>query len=86
MTTLVMSSRGQVVIPKPIREQYHLKTHSRLACLDTGRGVVLVPLAHDPVKATRGMLKGGPSLTQALLEERRRDREIEERKFRRWLQ
>jgi AbrB family looped-hinge helix DNA binding protein len=85
MTTVTVSSRGQVVIPKALREQYHLKEKATLACLDTGRGLFLVPIAKDPIKATRGMLRGGPSLTKSLLEERRRDREVEERKLRRWL-
>lgn len=79
MTTITVSSRGQVVIPKLLREQYHLRTRSRVACIDTGRGLFLVPVAADPLKATRGLLKGGPSLTEALVAERRRDRLREDR-------
>ena len=32
-----------------------------------------------------GMFKGGPSLTEALLEDRRKEREREEEKTRRWV-
>jgi AbrB family looped-hinge helix DNA binding protein len=85
MTTVTVSSRGQLVIPKALREEYHLKAKTKVACIDTGRGLFLVPIAGDPVQATRGVLKGGLSLTQALVEERRRDRAFAERKFQRWL-
>ena len=86
MTTLTISSRGQVVIPKILRSQYGLKKKVRLACIDTGRGLFLVPIARNPIQATRGILKGGPSLTKILMEERRHDKEREERKLRRLFQ
>lgn len=42
------------------------------------------PEGYDPIEAARGMFAGGPSMTEALLEDRRQDREREERKFRRF--
>lgn len=37
-----------------------------------------VPASGDPIAEGFGMLKGGPSLTEALLEERREELEEEE--------
>lgn len=85
MTTVTLSSKGQLVIPKALRKHYHLKAKSRMACIDTGRGLFLAPVADDPLKITRGFLKGGPSLTDALLADRRKERAREERKFRKSL-
>jgi AbrB family looped-hinge helix DNA binding protein len=40
----VMSSKGQVVIPKAIRDRVHLRTGQKLAVLAKGRSIVLVPV------------------------------------------
>lgn len=40
----VMSSKGQVVIPKAARERVHLRTGQKLAVLVKGRSIVLVPV------------------------------------------
>ena len=46
--------------------------------------IVVTPVPPDPIKFLRGILKGGPSPTKELLEERARDLEIEERLVERW--
>lgn len=44
-----------------------------------GHIAVILPL-EDTVRQARGLVKGDPSLTQALLQERRQEREQEERR------
>jgi AbrB family looped-hinge helix DNA binding protein len=84
--TYKMGPKGQVVIPKPIRDRLHLQPGDRL----------LVHEAEDEVRirkavtggaerraivaSLRGALAGGPSLTAGLEAERRRERELEDRK------
>ncbi|MBI4785716.1 MAG: AbrB/MazE/SpoVT family DNA-binding domain-containing protein [Chloroflexi bacterium] len=78
-----VSAKGWVVIPAEYRAKYNLKPGTRVRFVDYGGGLTLVRVPDDPIKASRGMLKGKTSLTEALLEERRkdleRDREMERR-------
>jgi hypothetical protein len=46
--------------------------------MDYGAGLSLIPRLKDPVWQAQGILKGGRSLTAALLHERERDRKRED--------
>jgi AbrB family looped-hinge helix DNA binding protein len=43
MTTTVLSSKGQVIIPKPVRTAHHWNPGDRLVVEDTPDGVLLRP-------------------------------------------
>lgn len=73
MSTASISGKGWVVIPKRLRERYGFKKGDRVHFIDYGGVLVIVPKAKDPIRKTQGMLKGGKSLTEALLEARRED-------------
>jgi AbrB family looped-hinge helix DNA binding protein len=76
MTTTI-SSRGQTVIPAEIRARHHLTEQSRLAWIDDGQTIRVVPLAAGANKYGRGIAKD-LDLARALradrAEERRRER------------
>lgn len=76
-----VSSKGGIVIPAEIREQYGIKPGDEIDVVDDGECIVLVRHSSDPVAELRGMFKNGPSLTQALLDDRRWEKEREERKI-----
>jgi AbrB family looped-hinge helix DNA binding protein len=78
MHTATVSSKGWVVIPKPLREKYGIEKGMRVQVVDCGDVLALVPLPSDPAEALHGMLKGGSSLTEELLAERARERHREE--------
>ena len=78
MTTTKVSAKGWVVIPKPLRDEYGLKTGTRVKVVAYGDVLAVVPQEDDPVEALHGMLETGPSLTKDLLAERSRDRAKEE--------
>jgi bifunctional DNA-binding transcriptional regulator/antitoxin component of YhaV-PrlF toxin-antitoxin module len=61
-----------------LRKRYGIKPKSEVLVADMNGKIVVVPLLKDPVKEARGILKGGRSLTQALLEERHKELEREE--------
>lgn len=73
--TTTLSSRGQTVIPSEIRHRYGLKENSKLAWVDDGKQIIVVPIPDDPANALCGAMGKGPSLAQALLKERARERE-----------
>jgi AbrB family looped-hinge helix DNA binding protein len=79
---LRISPKGWVVIPKNLRKKYGLAPGSRVAVVDYGGVLSIVPVPEDPIAALRGMFssyKG--SLTAELLEEHRREQERDERRF-----
>lgn len=79
MATVTVSKKGWVVIPREIRQRYGIRPGDRVHIIDYGGVVAIVPASKDPIAEGFGMLKGGPSLTQALLEERRWELGREER-------
>jgi len=79
MATAKISEKGWIVIPQEIRKRYGLKKGDRVHIIDYGGVVGIVPVSKDPIAEGFGMFKGGPSLTKALLEERRWELEQEER-------
>ena len=82
MPVVKTSAKGQVVIPVKFREQVGIRPGDKvLVTLGGGRKVTIEPVPEDPIEATCGILQGGPSLTKALLKERREDHAREEKKF-----
>jgi AbrB family looped-hinge helix DNA binding protein len=83
--------KGQVVIPKAIRDEIGIKPGDEVTFEPDGKEVRVRRVADDPgarardIKALRGIWADTPGGgTDALLEERRRERELEERKAQRW--
>jgi AbrB family looped-hinge helix DNA binding protein len=79
MAAATVSSKGGVVIPAPFRKKYGLRPGTRVQVVDYGGVISLHPVLNDPIKQARGSLKGGPSLTAALLREHAKERERENR-------
>ena len=80
MPTVVTSAKGQVVIPKKERDRVGLKPGMRVVVTAVDDHIEIRPLPENPVEHFYGYFKKGPSLTKALLDERRKEREREEKK------
>jgi len=80
--TVTVSSKGWVVIPSPLRRKIGLKPGMKMTVTETDGKIVLTPQAGDPVDRCYGKLAGGESLTEALLEERKKERRREKAKVR----
>lgn len=68
-----VTKRGQTVIPAPIRKLHQIRQGDKLAWLDDGDTIRVVPVPADPIRALRGCSRG-EGLLEALLENRREDR------------
>lgn len=77
MAIVKTSPKGQVVIPKNIRRKFNVVAGKLINIFEKDGHIILEPLPDDPVDAACGMLKGGPSLTKALLKSRKEDRKLE---------
>ena len=74
MNTGTLSEKGWVVIPRELRERYHLKKGDKVHFIDYGGMVAIVPISREPLKDAAGMLKGRTSLVAALLKSRKDDK------------
>lgn len=77
-----VSAKGWVVIPAPLRRKYGIEPGMMVEIEDADGKIVIFPGSRDPIKEARGMLAGGPSLTEELLAERAKDLAREEAKIR----
>ena len=71
-----LSRRGQTVVPAAIRKRYHILEGDKLAWIDDGETLKIVPLSGDPVRALKGIAKG-ENLMKELMKYRREERERE---------
>lgn len=62
-----VTSKGQIVIPKKLREKYAIIPTTLIRWIEKEDGVLMVPEMNDPIRAVRGMLKGS-GLLKALKE------------------
>lgn len=88
--TYKLGPKGQVVIPKAIRDRLGLRPGDRLVVGESADEVRIRKVVVDPLRrrailtGLRGALAGGPNLTAALEQDRRAEREREERKYTEW--
>ena len=79
MEASVVTLKGQVVIPKKIRSMFHIKKGTQVRFEPRNGEIVLKPLTPEYFEQMAGILGSGGKATKALLEERAKDREREDR-------
>ena len=85
MPVVTVSSKGQLVIPKKMRDALGIKAKQKVNLKLVENHVEMEPLPKDPVEYFCGIFSEGSSLTEALLRDRREDKEREEEKNPRFL-
>ncbi len=73
MATVKTLSKGQIVIPAEIRKKYHIEPGTEIQVMEYGGIIYLIPPVEDPIKAACGVLPSEPSLSEKLIEERKRE-------------
>jgi AbrB family looped-hinge helix DNA binding protein len=68
-----VTSKGQVVIPKKLREKYGIRSATAIRWIEKDQGILLVPESEDPIVSARGMLKGS-GILKAYLKEKKREK------------
>ena len=56
MTTAVLTSKGQITIPKEVRERLNVDAGDRVEFVETDRGVFTLIAATRDVKALKGLI------------------------------
>ncbi len=85
MPIVTVSTKGQLVIPKEVREALGIKPKQKMILKVVKDHAEIEPLPENPVKHFCGIFKEGSSLTKALLKEREEDKKREEKKFARFV-
>jgi AbrB family looped-hinge helix DNA binding protein len=71
-----VTTKGQLVIPSKLRRKYSIKEGTQVAFLEQENRLVLQPLTAEFIRSLRGSLSREPSALKALLEDRKREREL----------
>jgi len=85
MYTITVTQKGQVVIPAKIRKKLHIKKGTKLNVDEDGAQIFMRPANAEYIGSLRGILKSKENLSEILLQERRKDSEFMDRKFKKWL-
>ncbi len=72
----IITKKGQVVVPVKLRKKYGIDAGAKVAWIDTGTVIKVIPIPKDPVGALRGCSEG-EKLTKGLLRNRREDKKLE---------
>ena len=76
-----VTSKGQIVIPKRLREKYAIFSATKIRWIEKDEGILMVPESVDPIKAARGMLKGS-GIMKAYMKEKKLEKQREREKVR----
>jgi AbrB family looped-hinge helix DNA binding protein len=74
-----VTSKGQVVIPKCLREKYGILPATAIRWIEREEGILIVPESEDPIRAARGMLEGA-GILKAYLQEKEIEKQRENKR------
>ena len=77
MSLAQISPKGQILIPKRIRNKYGVKPGGKVHILEQTEGILIKPAPQDPLSTACGFLKGDFSLTDDLLKEHLKEKKHE---------
>jgi AbrB family looped-hinge helix DNA binding protein len=73
--TVCFSTKGQVVIPRRLREEFEIEEGTRAYVLSTPQGILIKPLTTKHIHNLRGSLKGSKAF-EVFKNERAKEREL----------
>lgn len=77
MTTTVVTTKGQMVIPSKIRRKLNLKKGTKLFVEERGNELIVKPITQAYFDRIAGVLQTKGKLSKALLDERIKDKKRE---------
>jgi AbrB family looped-hinge helix DNA binding protein len=80
MSTVQVSTKGQIVIPAKIRKELGIKPKSKLEVIRDGDRILVYPIPDDPIEACFGALKFEKTASEIMKETREEEQVLERRK------
>ncbi len=81
METSILTSKGQLLIPKRIRNKYGIKAGIKVIFEETENGLVIRPMNEDYFNSFMGILKSTGNLKQEMKEMKAEEKRLEDRKY-----
>lgn len=69
-----VSTKGQIVIPGPIRKKHRLEPGAQVDVYEYGNVICIAPHVAEPITAAFGILPSAPSLSGELLSDRTKEK------------
>ncbi|MEK6754735.1 MAG: AbrB/MazE/SpoVT family DNA-binding domain-containing protein [Bacteroidota bacterium] len=76
MSTSSVTVKGQVVIPSKLRQKYGIRAGTRVRFYEEKDGIRIIPITPEFIRANVGFLGTKGKLLRALMEEKKREREL----------
>lgn len=81
METSILTTKGQLLIPKRIRNKYGIKSGVKVAFLETSEGVVIKPMDAAYFESFAGLYKDALPNKEELLKTKKEETKLEENKM-----
>ena len=81
METSVLTVKGQLLIPKRIRNKYGIKSGVKIIFEETENGVVIRPMNENYFKSFMGVLKATGNLKEETKQMKAEGKKLEEKKL-----
>ena len=81
METSVLTTKGQLLIPKRLRNKYGITSGVKIAFEETETGVVIRPMNAQYFKAFKGILKTTGTLKEDMKTFKAEEKKLEDRKL-----
>ncbi len=76
MNQIVLTSKGQVVIPSKLRRKYGLKKGTKLSLYERNGEIVIRPITDEYIRELAGVTKTKGRLLKALRAEKVKERQL----------
>ena len=80
MEISVLTSKGQLLIPKRLRTKYGIKSGGKVIFEETDKGVLITPVNEQYFKSFAGILKAG-NLKEDMKKMKEEEKHLEDRKL-----
>lgn len=83
METSVLTTKGQLLIPKRIRNKYGIKSGVKIAFIETPEGVVIKPMDAAYFESFAGLFKDSLPSSEEYLKWKKEEKKLEDDKMNR---
>ena len=81
METSVLTTKGQLLIPKRLRNKYGIKSGVKVIFEETSNGLVIKPMDEQYFKSFMGILKGNGNLKEEIKQMKAEEEKFEAKKL-----